>query len=239
MDWSGLDGEENRVKKWALSALLVAVIAVLIGCHTAKPVREEMLQPMAQSYRGILPCADCAGMDTSLFLSEDGTFVLQHNDQTTRPGATAFATYGKWARTADKLVLTDTRGEKYYFRPLENGLEMLDANGVPIKSDHPYRLTATKAPLPMTPMTMRGMYRYMADAAVFADCFTGVTYPLVNNVALQKQYLRIQNGPGAAVLLTLNAHFAVVPSMEEGMTVKSVVPSDTVFQMDAHKGCAD
>lgn len=239
LDDSSLDGEENRVKKLALSTLLVAVIAVLIGCHTAKPVREEILQPMAQSYRGILPCADCAGIDTSLFLSEDGTFVLQHDYQTNRPGTTSFATYGKWARTADKLVLTDTRGDKHYFRPIENGFEMLDADGVPIKSAHPYRLTATKAPLPITPMAMRGMYRYMADAAVFADCFTGVTYPIVNNVALQKQYLRIQSGPGAAVLLTLNAHFAVVPSMEEGMTVKSVVQSDAAFQMDAHKGCAE
>lgn len=227
------------MKKLALSALLAIVIATLIGCHTAKPMREETLQPMAQSYRGLLPCADCSGIDTSLFLAEDGTFVLQHDYQTSRPGNKSFASYGKWARTADKLVLTDTQGEKSYFRPLDNALELLDRDGIPIKSEHPYRLTATKAPLPLTPMVMRGMYRYMADAAVFADCFTGVTYPIVNSIALQKQYLRVQSAPGAPVLLIVNAHFAVVPSMEEGMTVKSVVPSDAAFQMDARKGCAN
>lgn len=59
-------GEENRLKKMALGLLLVFVTAALIGCHTPKPVREEALQPMVQSYRGVLPCADCAGIDTSL-----------------------------------------------------------------------------------------------------------------------------------------------------------------------------
>ncbi|MGL9721423.1 envelope stress response activation lipoprotein NlpE [Symbiopectobacterium sp.] len=225
------------MKKMALGLLLVFVAAGLMGCHTPKPVREEALQPMAQSYRGVLPCADCAGIDTSLFLAENGTFILQHHYQTDRPGNRPFATYGKWARTADKLVLTDVQGEKSYFRPLENGLEMLDRDGAPIVSSNTYRLTATKAPLPTTPMAMRGLYRYMADAAVFADCFTGVTYPVVNNIVMEKRYLQVRKSSGDAVLLTFSAHFAVVPSMEEGMEVKSLVPSSAPFQMKAQNHC--
>ncbi|MGL9735116.1 MAG: copper resistance protein NlpE N-terminal domain-containing protein [Symbiopectobacterium sp.] len=62
----------------ALGLLLVFVAAGLMGCHTPKPVREEALQPMAQSYRGISPCANCVGIDTSLFLAENGTFIMQH-----------------------------------------------------------------------------------------------------------------------------------------------------------------
>ena len=227
------------MKKMALGSLLVFVAAALIGCHTPKPIREEALQPMAQSYRGVLPCADCAGIDTSLFLAENGTFILQHHYKTDRPGNREFATYGKWARTADKLVLTDVQGEKSYFRPLDNGLEMLDRDGAPIVSSNNYRLMATQAPLPTTPMAMRGLYRYMADAAVFADCFTGVTYPLVNNIAMEKRYLQVRSAPGEAVLLTFSAHFAVVPSMEEGMTVKSLVPSSAPFQMKAQTHCSE
>lgn len=225
------------MKKMALGLLLVFVTAALIGCHTPKPVREEALQPMAQSYRGVLPCADCSGIDTSLFLAENGTFILQHHYQTDRPGHRVFATYGKWARTADKLVLTDIQGEKSYFRPQEKGLEMLDRDGAPIVSGNAYRLMATKAPLPTTPMAMRGLYRYMADAAVFADCFTGVAYPVENNVMMEKRYLQVRRAPGDAVLLTFSAHFAVVPSMEEGTTVKSVIPSSAPFQMKAQTHC--
>ncbi len=38
------------------------------------------------------------------------------------------------ARTADKLVLTNSKGEKSYFRAKGDKLEMLDRNGSPIQS---------------------------------------------------------------------------------------------------------
>ncbi|MGK2889644.1 MAG: hypothetical protein ACSLEN_12710 [Candidatus Malihini olakiniferum] len=77
-----------------------------------------------------------------------------------------------------------------------------------------------------------GLYRYMADAAVFADCFTSVTYPVVNNIVMENIYLQVRSAPGEAVL-TFSAHFVIVPSMEEGMTVKSLVPSSAPFQIKA------
>ena len=79
------------------------------------------------------------------------------------------------ARTADKLVLTNSKGEKSYFRAKGDKLEMLDRNGSPIQSPLNYTLEPVKASLPTTPMVMRGMYLYMADAATFTDCATGKT----------------------------------------------------------------
>ncbi|EHD22828.1 hypothetical protein EH206_17395 [Brenneria nigrifluens DSM 30175 = ATCC 13028] len=135
------------MKKLAIGVLLISVISALIGCHTRSRIQEAQLQPMAQSYRGVLPCADCAGIDTSLFLDQDGTFILKEHYQTTRAGQTTFAEQGQWQRTADKLVLTDSQGEKRYFRPTDNGLEMLDRQGVPIQSGNSYRLTAADGAL--------------------------------------------------------------------------------------------
>jgi copper homeostasis protein (lipoprotein) len=77
-----------------------------------------------------------------------------------------------WARTADKLVLTDSKGEKLLSREGRK-LEMLDREGNPIESQLNYTLQPVKASLPTTPMAMRGMYFYMADAATFTDCATG------------------------------------------------------------------
>ena len=94
---------------------------------------------MPQSYQGVLPCADCGGLDTALFPDEDGTFVLQETYRGTKDGDQTFADYGKWARTADKLVLTDSNGEKRYFRPVGKSTEMLDRSGVPIESKLNYR----------------------------------------------------------------------------------------------------
>lgn len=227
------------MKKLTLGVLLVSAIAILIGCHTPLSVREEALLPMAQSYRGVLPCADCAGIDTVLFLETNGIFILQQQYQAVRPGNTIFASYGKWARTADKLILTDTQGEKYYFRPQDMGLLVLDRSGDPITSSQPYRLLPTQATLPTTPMVMRGMYRYFADTARFVDCFTGKNYPVLNNVALEKHYLQLRTAPEEDVLLTLSAHYAVMPSMEAGQKEKSIVPSDAAFDMKPNQRCGD
>ncbi|MGL9735115.1 MAG: hypothetical protein ACR5LF_03615 [Symbiopectobacterium sp.] len=38
---------------------------------------------------------------------------------------------------------------------------------------------------------------------------------------MEKRYLQVRKSSGNAVLLTFNAHFAVEPSMEEGMEAKA------------------
>ncbi|MCU1792986.1 copper homeostasis/adhesion lipoprotein NlpE [Pectobacterium polaris] len=226
------------MKKLAIGVLLIAGISGLIGCHTRSQVQEEPLKPMAQSYRGVLPCADCGGIDTSLFLEKDGTFVLREQYQTTREGNNTFASYGQWRRTADKLVLTDSTGEKRYFRPVNNTLEMLDQEGLPINSSLPRQLTATEQALPDTPMSMKGMYRYLADAATFSDCATGKTFVVANNAVLERLYLRTTASAGEPVLVSFTAHFAVIPSMEEGQMVKAVVPnSSDNARMNARANC--
>ncbi|KHN51296.1 copper homeostasis protein [Pectobacterium fontis] len=211
------------MKKLAIGVLLMAGIVGLIGCHTRSQVQEEPLKPMAQSYRGILPCADCEGIDASLFLEKDGTFILHKQYKTTQPGETVFSYYGQWRRTADKLVLTERSGEKHYFRPIDKGLELLDEQGGPINTSLPHQLTATEQPLPETPMLMKGMYRYMADVATFSDCATGKTFVMEGGAELERQYFRVRSTAGEAVLLLLPAHFALVPSMEEGERVTAVV----------------
>ena len=65
---------------------------------------------------------------------------------------------------------------------------MLDASGNDIDSTLNYTLKATDATLPVTPMTFKGMYVYMADAAIFRDCATGKQFPVSNNIALEQGY---------------------------------------------------
>lgn len=226
------------MKKLAIGVLLIVGISGLIGCHTRSQAQEETLKPMAQSYRGVLACADCGGIDTSLFLEKDGTFVLREQYQTTREGNNTFASYGQWRRTADKLVLTESSGEKRYFRPVDNSLEMLDQQGLPINSSLPRQLTATEQALPDTPMSMKGMYRYLADAATFSDCVTGKTFVVASNAVLERLYLRTAASAGEPVLVSFTAHFAVIPSMEEGQRVKAVVPnSSDNARMNARANC--
>lgn len=225
------------MNKLAIS-LFVAVGALsLFGCNNRHKPVEQALQPMQQSYQGVLPCADCSGLDTSLFLDSDGTFILREVYLGGKDGDQSFAEYGKWARTADKLVLTNGQGDKRYFRPVGKNLAMLDQQGLPIQSKLNYQLVPSVQAIPKTPMPLSGMYKYFADAAVFTDCATGKTFPVENNIALEKGYLKARKNAGEPVFLTLNGHFDIRPSMEEGQLDKMLIPAGDDIQFNANKNC--
>lgn len=104
------------MKKIVFSVIAACSLFALFGCNhraetdTVQPAAMEELKPMQQSWRGVLPCADCEGIDTSLFLEKDGTWVMNEHYQGARREPSSFASYGTWARTADKLVLTNSKG---------------------------------------------------------------------------------------------------------------------------------
>ena len=206
-----MDDKESKVKKIVFSVIAACSLFALFGCNhraetdTVQPAAMEELKPMQQSWRGVLPCADCEGIDTSLFLEKDGTWVMNEHYQGARREPSSFASYGTWARTADKLVLTDSKGEKSYFRAKGDKLEMLDRNGSPVQSPLNYTLEPVKASLPTTPMAMRGMYFYMADAATFTDCATGKRVAVANNAQLERDYAAARGNDSRPVLLVVEA----------------------------------
>ncbi|QQN34857.1 envelope stress response activation lipoprotein NlpE [Rahnella aceris] len=224
------------MKKIIISAVLALGALSLFGCHTAAFNHEKPLQVMQQSYSGVLPCADCSGLKTSLFLDQDGTYILQEEYQGGKEGDQVFASYGRWARTADKLVLTDSQGEKRYFHPKDENLEMLDQSGEPITSTFNYTLTPVQQNLPKTPMALSGMMQYSADAASFKDCATGNIFPMSANKSLEEGYLASRKTPNQLVFLSMDGHFMTEPSMEEGQVRKAVV-ADKNVRFDATKSC--
>lgn len=229
------------MKTAIFSVVAAGALVILMGCHNRaevqalEPAHEEALKPMQQSWRGVLPCADCEGIETSLFLEKDGTWVMNQHYQGAK-APSSFASYGSWARTADKLVLTDTQGEKHYFRAKGEGLEMLDREGNPIESQFNYTLAPVNAALPSTPMAMRGMYFYMADAASFTDCATGKKVSVANNAQLERDYAAARGNDTKPVLLTMNGHFTLEANPDSGQSVKTlIVDKDAAFQ--AGKDC--
>ena len=233
--------KESIVKKALLSALAVTSLFALFGCNNRsetqvlQPTQNEELKPMQQSWRGVLPCADCEGIETSLFLQKDGTWVMNQSYQGAKEPS-SFATYGTWARTAEKLVLTDTTGDKTYFRAKGEGMEMLDREGNPIESQFNYTLAPVKATLPATPMAMRGMYFYMADAAIFTDCVTGKKVSVANNAQLERDYAVARGNDSKPVLLTVEGHFTLEPNPDSGELVKTLV-ADKDAKFAAGKDC--
>nr|WP_202627335.1 envelope stress response activation lipoprotein NlpE [Cronobacter muytjensii] len=197
----------------------------LLGCNnraemqTLAPTSAAELKPMQQSWKGVLPCADCEGIETALFLEKDGTWVMNQHYQGAK-GQAEFASYGTWARTADKLVLTDSEGDKHYFRARGEALEMLDTEGHAIESSLNYRLEPVSDPLPVTPMTMTGMYQQDRNAATFTDCATGRQSAVANHAVLAHDDPVAREKP---VLLVVEAHFSMTVDPANGTAQKRLV----------------
>jgi copper homeostasis protein (lipoprotein) len=232
------------VKKTLLSAMAAFTLFALIGCNNRsevdviQPTQVAELKPMQQSWRGILPCADCEGIETSLFLEKDGTWVMNERYQGVREEPSSFASYGTWARTADKLVLTDSQGEKSYYRAKGGALEMLDREGNPIESQFNYTLAPVKSSLPVTPMAMRGMYFYMADAATFTDCATGKQVSVASNAELERGYLAARGASEKPVLLSVEGHFTLEANPDTHEPVKTLM-ADKEIKFIPGKSCTD
>lgn len=232
------------MKKTLLSAMAAFTLFALIGCNNRseveviQPTQVAELTPMQQSWRGILPCADCEGIETSLFLEKDGTWVMNERYQGVREEPSSFASYGTWARTADKLVLTDSQGEKSWYRVKGDVLEMLDREGNPIESQFNYTLAPVKSSLPVTPMAMRGMYFYMADAATFTDCATGKQVSVASNAELERGYLAARGASEKPVLLSVEGHFTLEANPDTHEPVKTLMADKDIKFMPG-KSCTD
>lgn len=235
--------KERSVKKAILAVMAGCTLFTLFGCNhrgefeTVQPTQVEELKPMQQSWRGVLPCADCEGIETSLFLEKDGSWVMNQRYQGGK-APSVFGSYGSWARTADKLILTDTHGDKTYFRAKGEALEMLDQQGNPIRSQLNYTLQPVKAALPATPMAMRGKYMYMADAAVFTDCATGKQVAVASNAQLERDYAAARGTETKPILLVVEGHFALEPNPDTGAAQKVLVTNNK-GKFSANKDCDD
>lgn len=85
------------------------------------------------TYRGTLPAADCPGIETSLTLSDDGSYIL-HMSYLERD--TEFDETGSYTVEGNLLTLQPDDGENPgYYKVEENRLRHLDADRQPITGD--------------------------------------------------------------------------------------------------------
>ena len=182
------------------------------------------------SFEGELPCADCQGVYYHLDLFEDRVFFLRTTYLGKSVGAVSDAV-GTWEADLDQGRLTLFGGEEapLFFRIVDrNTLRKLDLEGRDIESSLNYALKRKDGAAFIEPrLTMRGMYRYMADTALFEECLSGRRFQVAqeaDNVALELAYLDARREPGEPLLVSLQGRIAERPAMEGDAMVLSVVP---------------
>ncbi len=181
------------------------------------------LGQLPKSFAGTLPAASGPGIDWQLDLLEDGSFQLRRTYVDRQPD-NVHDDIGRWVVGSDGMSLLLQGGREApvgFAIEAPDRLRLLDTDLQPIESDLPYTLDATELP-PLEPeLSLSGMYRYMADAALFDECLTGRRLPVAfvaDNVALERAYLDLQAShgvePGSPVLAQLEGRIALLPPME-------------------------
>jgi copper homeostasis protein (lipoprotein) len=180
------------------------------------------------TFTGVLPCADCQGIEFHLDLFPDGVYYLRmtYQGKEYRPSDDI----GAWMESADgrTLVLRGGRDELLQFAIKDAGiLNRLDLKGRPIVSVANQDLTRATTFAPIEPRTlMRGMFRYLADATQFEECLTLRKLPVLmenDYLALERAYAAQRTAPGDPMLATLEGRIAMHAATEGALRPALVV----------------
>lgn len=181
-------------------------------------------------YTGTLPCADCPGIETTLWVRNDSTYVMQRKyiDRDSLP----FGVVGHWSISDHTIELAD---HVHVIRRLalkEDGLEWLDEDGGSIHSEHPYVLEklADEIGDAIPRMRLTGTFTYMADAQSFQPCGSSYSWPCAggmdrgeeegeplvqfSNVELQKAYFKAVKKGGDPWMVEVVCTMGMGPAME-------------------------
>lgn len=131
-----------KTKISTLSLGIALSLSILISCGTQNNSTNNKIPDMHNSqtsldydgiYRGILPCADCEGIKTTLYLMRDQTYKIVSDYQGKEGGV--FETSGKfsWDKSGSIITLKDQDGVTKY-KVGEDHLIMLDQEGKTITS---------------------------------------------------------------------------------------------------------
>ena len=101
------------------------------------------IKAFAGLYAGIVPCADCPGIDTSIAFTPEGTYSMSETYQ--EEGGGSFVTKGTWTVREDgKTVLLDPEDkeerDRWYEVVSATELRALDRDGKAIDSKLDYSL---------------------------------------------------------------------------------------------------
>ena len=170
------------------------------------------------SFTGTLPMASGPGAEWHLDLWPDQVFHLARRFGDARAPA---ADIGRWHADAARgaIVLQGGREAPVFLQVMGNGdLRLMDTEGRPIESDLPYTLAAGPLSPAEVALPLTGMFRYMADAALFEECLTGRSYPVAMEGAYidaERAYLALEGrAPGEPVFAVLEGSLAMRPAME-------------------------
>jgi uncharacterized lipoprotein YbaY/heat shock protein HslJ/uncharacterized lipoprotein NlpE involved in copper resistance len=211
----------------------------------APPEAGSPLGRLPATFVGLLPCVDCVGLRYQINLMP-GHAYMQKSTHLRDGSDQSFYELGVWSLSDDDHTLTLDGGRRSPARWVVQGasLRKLDAAGHPIEGDPSHELTRRASVEPMEPrVRLTGMFSYMADAARFRDCKTGLRWPVDMSGdyrALERAYTARRRKPGAELMASVEGRLEMHPKTEgEGREPTLVVEEFVAVMPDEQCEASD
>lgn len=118
--------------------LLILGLALLASCQKAEPKKNDVIEVAVNAkntfdyigtYKGILPCLDCQGMDVEITINENSTFCIKTKYQ--GKGENVYVQKGnfKWNKEGTIITLTDVKSGPNQYLVGKNTLNQLSGTG--------------------------------------------------------------------------------------------------------------
>ena len=195
-----------------------------VNTELAVPSPDQLKMAVPATYKGILPCADCPGIEHTLTLRGDGLYRMRRIYQEKPDGS--YSEMGRWQAEGELLTLTNGSETNLFEITDAQTIKQLDGTGEPIAttSNLDLRRIAEVDPINDS-MKWRGEFRYMADAASFIDCASGLRWPVAtagDYLATERHYIKTRKIPGSSLVINIKGKLETRPNME-GTPVEQMV----------------
>lgn len=198
------------------------------GTHTVSTASPKAM--FIGRYKGILPCADCPGIVTQLWVRADSTFfLLEHYiDRDTVP----YGSFGRWMVVNDLLSTGSGTDKPEFWRITEHGLMNVGEDGQEFDTRRPMQIARVGDPDAEIPsMRLQGLYRYKTGANSFSAFDSEFAYPL-DITAARDRIVQLQASDGEPVGLEIEAHVEMQPAAEGTGTEEYLVLERVVRKVE-------
>ena len=139
------------------SAVLNISVCILTACTSGQnnsaevnnPMDTSISRPAAESitpagiYTGVIPCADCMGIEYTLYLQRDSIYFLRQIYYKEPVSQHILVDSGKWIEKDSSIIVLEFGESKILFRMEKYSLLLLDGEGKEI-TDMPANLRLAK-----------------------------------------------------------------------------------------------
>src|SRR5262245_7269288 len=141
------------MNKLFLPATFILMLTLLInGCKSSKPKNERVAAAHNSSnsldwdgiYRGVLPCADCQGIQKTIYLNKDGSYKVKTKYLGKQDIALENSGKLTWNSQGNTISLNETGNQQVSYFVGENTLTQLDKSGNKITGELATKFVLTK-----------------------------------------------------------------------------------------------